>query len=96
VEGDRRCRALDGDFLQGAGCALQGLPAGGAGDDEFGEEETLARVLAVDAELEGVAGASSTSFWWRRWREQSRVETTTTLPWESARHWVSTCRGLSR
>src|ERR1044072_1689723 len=42
------------------------------------------------------AGASSTSFWWRRWREQSRVETTTTLPWVSARHWVSTWRGLSR
>ena len=26
------------------------------------------------------AGASSTSFWWRRCSEQSRVETTTTLP----------------
>ena len=42
------------------------------------------------------AGASSTSFWLRRWSEQSRVETTTTLPWVSARHWVSTCRGWSR
>ena len=42
------------------------------------------------------AGASSTSFWWRRCSEQSRVETTTTLPWVSARHWVSTCRGWSR
>ncbi len=42
------------------------------------------------------AGASSTSFWWRRCREQSRVDTTTTLPWVSARHCVSTWRGLSR
>ena len=42
------------------------------------------------------AGASSTSFWWRRCSEQSRVETTTTLPCASARHWVSTCRGWSR
>ena len=42
------------------------------------------------------AGASSTSFWCRRWSEQSRVETTTTLPCWSARHWVSTWRGLSR
>lgn len=42
------------------------------------------------------AGASSTSFWWRRCSEQSRVETITTLPCRSARHWVSTCRGLSR
>ena len=42
------------------------------------------------------AGASSTSFWWRRCSEQSRVEITTTLPCESARHWVSTCRGSSR
>ena len=42
------------------------------------------------------AGASSTSFWWRRCSEQSRVETTTTLPCWSARHWVSTWRGLSR
>jgi hypothetical protein len=31
------------------------------------------------------AGASSTSFWWRRCSEQSRVETTTTLPCWSAR-----------
>ena len=42
------------------------------------------------------AGASSTSFWWRRCSEQSRVETTTTLPAASARHCVSTWRGLSR
>ena len=42
------------------------------------------------------AGASSTSFWCRRCSEQSRVETTTTLPCWSARHWVSTWRGLSR
>ena len=42
------------------------------------------------------AGASSTSFWLRRWSEQSRVPTTITLPWVSASTWASTCRGLSR
>src|SRR5687768_18131285 len=42
------------------------------------------------------AGASSTSFWLRRCSEQSRVPTTTTLPWVSASTWASTCRGLSR
>ncbi|CPU67575.1 Uncharacterised protein [Mycobacteroides abscessus] len=48
------------------------------------------------AALRNGAGASSTSFWWRRWSEQSRVDTTTTVPCSSARHWVSTCRGVSR
>ena len=42
------------------------------------------------------AGASSTSFWNRRCREQSRVPTTTTPPWVSASTWASTWRGLSR
>ena len=42
------------------------------------------------------AGASSTSFWCLRCSEQSLVETTTTWPWASARHCVSTCRGRSR
>ncbi len=42
------------------------------------------------------AGASSTSFWLRRCSEQSRVPTTTTLPWVSASTCASTWRGLSR
>ena len=62
------------------------------------------RMIALDASYSTVicpadrngAGASSTSFWWRRWSEQSRVDTTTTPPWASARHWVSTWRGRSR
>ena len=41
------------------------------------------------------AGASSTSFWCRRWSEQSRSQQWTTLPCESARIWTSTCRGRS-
>ena len=48
------------------------------------------------ASVRNGAGASSTSFWWRRCSEQSRVLTTTTVPCSSARHCVSTCRGLSR
>ena len=48
------------------------------------------------ASVRNGAGASSTSFWWRRCSEQSRVETTTTVPCSSARHCVSTCRGRSR
>ena len=48
------------------------------------------------ASVRNGAGASSTSFWWRRCSEQSRVETTTTVPCWSARHCVSTCRGRSR
>ena len=51
---------------------------------------------AFCSSLRNGAGASSTSFWCRRCSEQSRVETTTTLPCRSARHWVSTWRGLSR
>ena len=36
--------------------------------------------------------ASSSSFWLRRWRVQSRVETTAKPPWLSRAHWVSTWR----
>ena len=40
------------------------------------------------------AGASSMSFWLRRCTEQSRVEITAKLPWESRAHWVSTWRAV--
>ena len=40
-------------------------------------------------------GASSMSFWWRRWTEQSRSPRWITLPWLSARIWNSMCRGRS-
>ena len=42
------------------------------------------------------AGASSTSFWWRRWAEQSRSPTQTPLPWLSQTICISTWRGLVR
>ncbi len=32
------------------------------------------------------AGASSITFWWRRWSEQSRSNRWTTLPWIVAEH----------
>ena len=35
------------------------------------------------------AGASSMSFWWRRWIVQSRSPRNTTLPWVSAMSWAS-------
>ena len=90
MEGDGGGHALDLELGQGAGGALQGLLAGGAGDDQLGQQgvpgraddaaglharvqadagagrrgergdgagggqEAAARVLAVDAELEGV------------------------------------------
>ena len=38
------------------------------------------------------AGASSMTFWWRRWREQSRVPSAHTVPCASARICTSTCR----
>ena len=38
------------------------------------------------------AGASSSTFWWRRWVEQSRSNRCTTLPWASAR----TCTSMWR
>src|SRR3569833_1514225 len=53
-------------------------------------------IRARGASVRNGAGASSTSFWLRRCREQSRVPTTITLPCVSARTWASTCRGLSR
>ena len=41
-------------------------------------------------------GASSSTFWWRRWIEQSRSPRWTPLPWLSNRTWISTCRAPSR
>ena len=38
------------------------------------------------------AGASSTSFWWRRWIEQSRSPIATTVPPASPSSWTSICR----
>ena len=38
------------------------------------------------------AGASSTSFWWRRWREQSRSPSATIVPAGSPRSWTSMWR----
>ena len=40
--------------------------------------------------------ASSHTFWWRRCSEQSRSPRCTTLPWPSARTWISMWRGLWR
>ena len=41
------------------------------------------------------AGASSISFWFRRWTEQSRSPRWMVCPWRSARICTSTCRGFS-
>src|SRR6266705_2541449 len=41
-------------------------------------------------------GASSISFWCRRWMLHSRSPSATTRPYESASTWISTCRGRSR
>ena len=38
-------------------------------------------------------GASSTTFWWRRWSEHSRSPSETTLPCWSPSTWISTWRG---
>ena len=38
------------------------------------------------------AGASSSSFWWRRWAEQSRSPRATTVPCASPSSWTSMCR----
>ena len=72
--------------LAGAGADVAGLL-----EDRLGRR---GRARSSCASVRNGAGASSTSFWWRRCSEQSRVETTTTLPCWSARHWVSTWRGL--
>ena len=61
-----------------------------------GSPSTTRRAARSAASVRNGAGASSTSFWCRRCSEQSRVETTTTVPCSSARHCVSTCRGRSR
>ncbi len=41
-------------------------------------------------------GASSTTFWWRRWIEHSRSPTAHTVPCRSARTCTSMCRPVSR
>ena len=40
-------------------------------------------------------GASSITFWWRRWMEHSRSYRCTTLPCSSAKIWISICLGSS-
>ena len=50
-------------------------------------------MLARCSSVRNGAGASSTSFWWRRCSEQSRVPTTITLPCWSASTCASTWRG---
>ena len=85
-EGDRA--VLADQELAGAGADVARLA-----QDRLGRRR---RGVAICSSVRNGAGASSTSFWWRRCSEQSRVETTTTLPCWSARHWVSTWRGWSR
>ncbi len=43
--------------------------------------------------LTTLEGASSMSFWWRRWIEHSRSPRWTTLPLLSAITWISMWRG---
>ena len=73
VDLEERDRAVLADEeLAGAGADVAGLL-----------EDRLGRLVAARSFCSSVrngAGASSTSFWWRRCSEQSRVETTTTLP----------------
>ena len=88
------------DLEEGDGAVLADEELAGAGADVAGlAQDRLGRAVAARSCCSSVrngAGASSTSFWWRRCSEQSRVDTTTTLPCWSARHWVSTWRGRSR
>jgi hypothetical protein len=55
----------------------------------------LAQPLAQSG-VHGRDGASSTTFWCRRWIEHSRSPSAQTVPWESANTWISTCRPRSR
>jgi hypothetical protein len=55
--------------------------------------------LPIAARRSGVmpgAGASSTTFWWRRCTEQSRSNRYTQLPWLSPKTWISMWRGRCR
>ena len=97
--GDRVLDLQPGVHLEerdGAVLADEELARAGAdvADLARGSPSTTRRAAAFCSSVRNGAGASSTSFWWRRCSEQSRVETTTTLPCWSARHWVSTWRGL--
>lgn len=62
----------------------------GAGGRHGGGVEGRAQALG-----EARCGASSMTFWWRRWREQSRVPSAQTVPWASARICTSTWRPRS-
>ena len=75
------------EALDGAGAAVVDGARGLGGD--------LADALAQRL-VDGGAGDSSMSFWWRRWTEQSRSPRWMTLPWLSARTWTSTWRGSGR
>ena len=67
----------DGAVLADQELAGAGADVAGLAQDRLGRRRTAASCCS--SERNG-AGASSTSFWWRRCSEQSRVETTTTLP----------------
>ena len=56
---------------------VPGADVAGLAQDRLGRRRTA---VATCSSVRNGAGASSTSFWWRRCSEQSRVETTTTLP----------------
>ena len=63
--------------------------------EEMGAAAVAAAQIAsrVASSMPG-AGASSMTFWWRRWRLQSRSNRWTTLPWLSPNTWTSMWRGL--
>jgi hypothetical protein len=69
--------------LDGAGADVGDRPGGGDG----GGAHALAQVGVTAGE-----GASSTTFWWRRWTEQSRSPRWMTWPWVSPNTWISTWR----
>ncbi|OPX67058.1 MAG: hypothetical protein A4E37_01729 [Methanoregulaceae archaeon PtaB.Bin056] len=55
-----------------------------------------AAILSLSSGVMIGHGASSTSFWCRRWMEHSRSYRWMTFPCSSARTWNSMCLGLSR
>ena len=61
---------------------------------KFGGERAVFSAV-YHAVLSTLEGDASTSFWRRRWMEQSRSPRWTTWPWVSAIIWNSICRGLT-
>ena len=87
---EEEAAVVAGEELDGAGAGV--ADRGRGGRDRGGEQRS--RIPATRST--SGAGASSMTFWWRRWIEHSRSPSAHTVPCASASTWTSTWRPVAR